>query len=747
MPGLTALSAGVFLLSGFCGLLYQVVWIRLAFASFGIILPVLSVVVSVFMLGLAIGSWGAAGFLEWWQSHNRRSAIWAYVTAEAGIAAGAFVVPKLFSLGSAFLLDWGQSDSSGYLAASAVMIAVSILPWCMLMGATFPLMLRFFKEIRETEQHAFSHLYAANVIGATLGTLLTAFVLIELLGFSGTLLCAALGNLSAAATAVLMAIRFRRSSAALAQEPARREEPPQSHEGPVVLLILFTTGLASMALEVSWIRAYTPVLGTTVYAFASLLATYLIATFLGSLVYRVQLARRRTLSTSRLVSTLAAAALFPIALNDPRIALGHTTVLVSILPLCFLLGYLTPKLVDEYSRGDARLAGRAYAVNIVGCILGPLLASYYLLAAFGSRIGMTWIAMSFVLLAFLTRSWPDNGRFWRRSMAGITAALALGAVFVNIGYEDGRQYKGAVVRRDHVATVISYGSGVGPGGKRLLVNGIGITHLNPLTKMMAHLPLALLDHEPRRAAVICFGMGTTFRSLLTWEIEVKGVELVPSVRDAFGYYFDDAESLLADPRGEVVIDDGRRYLLRNEGLFDVITIDPPPPVEAEGSSLLYSKEFYDILKRRLTDGGILQQWYPGSRAHGDRTLEQATRNGYRSLTLHAVARSLHESFEHVYVYRSFQGWGWHFLASMRPIERRDAESLVGRLPPAARADLAEWFAGDPEEAVRAIVRRTLESEVDIERLLGPSEVRITDDKPFNEYFLLRRSFRRLRASP
>ena len=138
--------------------------------------------------------------------------------------------------------------------------------------------------------------------------------------------------------------------------------------------------------------------------------------------------------------------------------------------------------------------------------------------------------------------------------------------------------------------------------RQLFVNGVAITVLTPATKMMAHLPLASLDHKPRNALAICFGMGTSFRSLLSWDIPVTAVELVPSVPRVFSYFHSDTPELLHSPLAHVIIDDGRRYLERTAEQYDVITIDPPPPIEAAGSSLRYSKEFYSTLKPRLRRG-------------------------------------------------------------------------------------------------------------------------------------------------
>jgi spermidine synthase len=114
--------------------------------------------------------------------------------------------------------------------------------------------------------------------------------------------------------------------------------------------------------------------------------------------------------------------------------------------------------------------------------------------------------------------------------------------------------------RDNTATIIAVGEGM---ERHLLVNGIGITFLTPMTKVMAHLPLVFLNHPPRNALVVCFGMGTTYRSMLSWGIPTTAVELVPSVPKLFWYYHADGPQLLKSQLSRVVIDDGRRYLERN----------------------------------------------------------------------------------------------------------------------------------------------------------------------------------------
>ena len=208
-------------------------------------------------------------------------------------------------------------------------------------------------------------------------------------------------------------------------------------------------------------------------------------------------------------------------------------------------------------------------------------------------------------------------------MAYALASMALVVAFVGDNFES--QFWEPEVRRDNTATVVAITTF---SGKQLLVNGVGMTSLNPITKVMAHLPMALLNHTPQNSLNICFGMGTTFRSLVSWGVPATAVELVPSVPHMFSYYHADGAKVLQSPFAKVVIDDGRRYLERTTEQYDVITIDPPPPIEAAGSSMLYSKEFYVLIKQRLREDGILQQWLP----EGDPVVRSA------------VARALYESF-------------------------------------------------------------------------------------------------------
>jgi spermidine synthase len=713
---------GLFVISGFCGLLYQIIWLRMAFASFGVITPVLSVVVSVFMFGLSLGSWIGGKWSEKWRKTTKSSPIFLYALSEFMIGVGAILTPILFHLGQSHLISTGGTDSAKYLLLSAIVITGSLVLWCTCMGMTYPSMIEFLGEIDHENKLSFSFLYLANVIGAMLGALTTALVLIELIGLYNCLKMAAVGNGFIAMVSSYLGYKYNRISRPKDEKIIDKPSAIISnltYNKYFVFSVLFITGFCSLAMEVVWVRAFTPTLSTTIYSFAFILAIYLLATWVGSYLYRKHIGRNRVYSLESLLAASIIVSIFPLVITDPRLGFLITFfgITAGIFLFCILLGYMTPLLIDQYSLGSSIRAGKVYAVNILGCILGPLFAGYVLLPIVGIKLAFVTLSLPFVILFLF--SWNTLFKFSKKdvlcAVSGVMVILL--SVFYSFSYEEIAINSNSQVRRDYVATVVSSGQGM---RKQLYTNGISITHLTPITKMMAHVPLAFHAKRPQNALVICLGMGTTYRSLISWDISAKAVELIPSVKEAFPYYFHDADKILNNPMGEIVIDDGRRYLKRTNDRYDVITIDPPPPIEASGSSLLYSIEFYSLLKSKLKEGGILQQWFPG----GEEKI------------LEAVARSLVISFPHIRVFRSVENWGFHFIASMKPIDIPTTDVFINRMPQNARIDFMEWY---PDQHIGTIVDKFLSNEQKIGGLLSKDEeIYISDDKPFNEYFLLRR---------
>ncbi len=683
---------GFFFISGFCSILYELIWLRLAMAQFGVTTAMVSIVLSSFMAGLGLGSWGAGYLVRKYGPRLKSPRLHLYAIAELCIGCSAVVLPLEFLIGRLLLEKLGNIvplSSSGYYVAAGMVVLCSLIPWCACIGATIPLAMFAIRSERRLEsERAFSFLYLANVLGAVAGALIP-LLLIEVFGFTRTLQCGMLLNLVVCGAALKIAKKQvpQTLENEIEQDASSQGSPTMRQVfGDSTLWLLFATGLTAMGMEVVWTRQFAVYIGNLVYSFASILGVYLVATFIGSIVYRIW-SRRRS---------------------------GEGTLVWLFVWIAGLIPLLT---------ADSRLR---MPINVIGCILGPLVAGFVLLPYLDERIVLIVLALPWLLIAlsltfFLSES---DKRFTVRNTGAFAAVLmaSCALIFMTKSYVQ-LVPGGAQVRRDSTATVIAAGQGMAKG---LYVNGVSMTFLTPMTKQMSAMPLAFLDHAPQNALVICFGMGTTHRSMLSWGIDSTAVDLVPGVPALFWYYHGDAPQLVKSPHSHVVVDDGRRFLERTTGQYDVIVIDPPPPIGAAGSSLLYSREFYSAAKKRLRTDGILQQWYPG----GDLA------------TTAAIARALKESFPYVRAFVSLDGVGIHYLASQQAIPIRSAAELAGRMPATAAADLVEWGPFPTAEQQFAVI---LQREVLVERVMAvdPSVPAMQDDRPINEYNLLRTASARL----
>lgn len=752
---------GFFFVSGFCSILYELIWLRLAMAQFGVTTALVSIVISSFMAGLGAGSVLAGRVVRKLAQRIPTPPLHLYAAAEILIGCSAVIVPLELKAGRFLLEHAGASlslSSAGYYTAAGVWLAFTLAPWCGCMGATIPLGMFAIRSDERVEskrlsrqeppsqssplqksssqtsfsETSFSFLYLANVLGAVAGTVIP-LGLIELFGFNRTLQIGMVLNLGICAAALSLANRQssrpRRPNAeieaSLGQSPLfvnASAAVPNLRQmlGGSRLWLLFATGFTSMGMEVVWTREYTIYVGTLVYSFAMILGVYLAATFLGSTVYRLW-NRRWNNEGSLIWMFVWLAALVPLLTADPRVRIpAWLRVPLGIAIFSGLLGFLTPRLVDRFSGGDPNRAGVAYAVNVAGCILGPLLAGFGLLPFLDERYALVVLALPWLLAGVLfVRFGKREPKHFLIAVRMAACGLVLIASYFLIARAQSyvQEIPGARVMRDSTATVIASGQGM---DKQLYVNGVNMTVLTPLTKVMAAMPLAFLDRPPKSALVICFGMGTTHRSMISWGIDSTAVDLIPSVPALFPYFHADARQVLRSPRSHVVIDDGRRFLERTTSQYDAIVIDPPPPIGAAGSSLLYSKEFYSAAKKRLRPDGILVQWYPG----GDRTITAS------------VARAVKESFPYVRAFVSLEGWGVHFVASRLPIPNRSPAELAQRMPLSAAADLVEW---GPYHTAQDQFAAVLKNEVPIDWLiaLDSSAPALEDDRPVNEYGLLR----------
>ncbi len=251
----------------------------------------------------------------------------------------------------------------------------------------------------------------------------------------------------------------------------------------------------------------------------------------------------------------------------------------------------------------------------------------------------------------------------------------------------------------------------------LLVDGRGMTVKVTETKMIAHLPM-LLHPNPQKTLVICFGMGTTSRSAITYGGKVMVVELVREVLDGFNYFYGDADRVRKYVKGKMIVNDGRNFLKLTHEKYDVITIDPPPPIDGAGVNNLYSQDFAELAKSKLAPGGIMADWipYPGTSSGVDDW-------GTFSMLVYSFARV----FPYVYTIKGWNSVGLHVIGSEQPLNINIDEIRKKMKNPLILKDITEW------NPVTANYFKKLKLLKDPKILPPP----VTDDRPRLEFSLLR----------
>jgi hypothetical protein len=220
-------------------------------------------------------------------------------------------------------------------------------------------------------------------------------------------------------------------------------------------------------------------------------------------------------------------------------------------------------------------------------------------------------------------------------------------------------------------------------------------------------------------------MGTAFRTSLIAGITTDVAELVPSVPDMFHWFYPDADQVLANPNGHVIIADGRNHVELTRDTYDFIVVDPPPPIESSGVSVISSLEFYQAAKARLNPGGVMVQWVP----YGQ-TMDEFL----------AHVRSYLQVFPNVRVIAGAGGFGYYMIGSDGSVDLT-SDGLEAAL---ARPGVLEDVNSAPDSRNRSAVQwaqtfaaNTWAADDELRALVGPGPL-ITDDRPLPEYFILRR---------
>lgn len=633
--------AGLFLVSGVAGLVYEVVWLRQLSFVFGVTSQAATTVLAAFMGGMALGSWLLGRVAD-----RMRRPLFFYALLQAGVAATGLLVPLLLQLAQLVYVPlYGATGGSGFIftAVRAVLAFLVLLPVTTLMGATLPALARHTSRTREAIGRRTGLLYTLNTAGAVVGTLATGFFLIEHLGLWGSTLLAAGINLAAAGGAFALS---RAASAELKPQAVERAKPSDSR-GRLLLWLYAISGFAALGLELVWNRMLILWFSNVTYTFSAMLAVYLVGLALGGafgswLVKRLK-KPQRAFVWGEVGVGLTALATTGLALNWPG-ALGRfsqgvvggltgwgslvasslaLTLIVMLLPT-FLLGMLFPVAVRLYAResgGVGRRVGELCAANSAGTILGAVATGFLLIPLLGFQGSLLLLTgLSVLVAAAAAWRWLEKKTLALTSCAATLAFGALWLPFDRLGenflgpgetllfYDETES--GTVEVRERADDPANGGVTT----RRLVIDGNQATYtaVSDMRKnrMLAHLPM-LVHPDPEEVLVICFGSGSTFGALAVYDTvkRVDCVEIAPAVIECAPFFAKFNLDVLANPLARVIVDDGRNYLLCTDRRYDVITAEPMPPAVA-GVVNLYTVEYYELCKRALKPGGVVAQWIP-----------------------------------------------------------------------------------------------------------------------------------------
>ena len=647
LPALLALFVG----SGIAALIYEIVWFQLLELVIGSSAVSLGVLLATYMGGMCIGSLALPRVGRARTEHPLR----VYALLELGIGASGILV-----LLAVPLVSRVYSAVAGYGFAAvllrALLCAACLLPPTMLMGATLPAAARW---VRSSPSGVawIGFLYGGNTVGAVVGSVLAGFYLLRVYDLTVATLVAVAINLTIGGIAYALSRRTssgnERPETAIADD--RRVGPRAAW---AVYAAVAVSGACALGAEVVWTRLLSLMLGATTYTFSMILGVFLSGLGVGSAAgaWIARTARRPGLALGwcqllQVVGVAYAALMLANSLPywpiNPSLSpspwftfqVDLTRCIWTVFPAACLWGASFPlALASVATRGEdpARLVSGVYAANTVGAILGSLGFSLLLIPAIGTQrsqqllAGLSALSAALIFVAFRARH--RESVTTARSTVGAaltivaTAALAIVAVRA-IPAVPGLlvAYGRYMVTWLNQVDVRYVGEGMNSSVAVTYLRSSGATQFHVsgkveastlpqdmrLQRMLAHLP-ALVHAKPASVLVVGFGAGVTAGSFVPYpdvqRLVICEIErLIPQVVSQ--HFRQENNDVLNDRRTQVYYDDARSFILTTDEQFDIITSDPIHPW-VKGAASLYTKEYFEAVKRHLKPGGVVTQWVP-----------------------------------------------------------------------------------------------------------------------------------------
>ena len=713
-PSSLALVGLCFFFSGLAALLYQTAWMRQFATVFGTSEPAVAAVLAAYMSGLALGA-AAAG--KWLTRVTRP--ILVYGLLELGIALGALALPvglqfarAMFRDSTGGLAELPDAGGSGQFGFYLAMTFVLVLIPTSFMGATLPLLARHAVRRESEIGKRIGSLYAINTVGAVIGTVVAAFILLPSIGLQATVWIGVAIN----AVVFLLAVAVSKKSGTALVEDAG--EPEKSSLRSFVLPLIALSGAVAFTYEVLWTRLFSHLLGGSVYAFATMLASFLSGIAIGSAIASRQANTREQairgfafaqfgVGISSLVIFLSLGILPGLQLSlgageDASVIDNAFLSALVLLPSTLFLGATFPfavKIAATSAADAGSAAARVFSWNTVGATVGALAAGFWILPTFGfeGAIRLCVLAnLGMGLFVFFLA--PSSSR-----QARIVAVVSVLAVAVFFRPAPPMAILSASPFAELTSQDEPVWSQVGSTCSAMVlkrndeyqvrINGLPQALIVPLgappmygvqSRWLTALPL-LARPNAKSICVIGLGGGVALEAIPASVEDIDVIELSPEVVEANRFLSSLRNSdPLADPRLHIVENDARSALERTSKQWDIIVSQPSHPWTA-GASHLFTREFAQLVKERLTPDGVFLQWV-------------ATRSFDMDLVATYSATLLSE-FEHVRLYQSSTVCPM-FLASNEPLNIEetmiDSPGLLASAP-----DYTDWLGVTGPESVAA----------------------------------------------
>jgi len=650
LPLLVLLLAG----SGCAALIYETVWFQLLQLVIGSSGVSLGLLLAAYMGGLCAGSILLPRFVP-----RRIHPLKLYAVLELGIGIlGLLVLFVVPVVGRLYVYGVPDSPTAGFtgIVLRGIVAGACLLPPTLLMGASLPAIARWLETTREGVSWM-GLLYSSNIAGAVLGALMSGFYLLRVHDMAVATYAAGAINLAVAAFSFILSLRTAYEGIS---EGAVYDRPRTARvkRATYIYIAIAISGFAALGAEVVWTRLLSLLLGGTVYTFSIILAVFLFGLWFGSsagaFVSRRVLHPALALAACQILliasigwTSYALAYSLPYWPVDPWLSLSPlfnfqldlVRCVFAILPATLLWGASFPLALAAAAKpgeDPAKLSGEVYAANTAGSIAGALAFSLFLIPDIGTRNSQQVLILVSGAGAIAAAISAMSIRSVRNAAVGaILGAIILSSIVV-FSFDDvpwqviayGRRIAPTIRAADlypepNPTKVLFRGEGINSsvviadraGLRQFYVSGKAEASSAPadmrLERMMGHVP-ALLHPNPRSVLTVGFGAGVTAGSFVPYpEVESLVIcELEPSIPPASTQFFAaQNNSVMHDSRARIVYDDARHFIFTTKQKFDVITTDPIHPW-VKGTSTLYSKEYYELVKAHLNEGGVVAQWLP-----------------------------------------------------------------------------------------------------------------------------------------